>query len=124
MIDMHHEIANFKLLYLLQRQGHLATTGLVALKVVFVESVENLMVSEDTDTEVVIDETLVQCLVDGCKDIGATDFLQTLILLLAVGTDIDPIAFFTIVGKGLLQQIKVLVEKGLERDGACELDDW
>ena len=49
MIDMHHKIANLKLLDFFQRESHLATTGLVTLKVVLMETVEYLMVSEETD---------------------------------------------------------------------------
>ena len=63
MIDMHHEIANLKLLDLFESKGHLSTAGLVALEVVFVETVENLVVGEDTDFEVVVGEAVVEGLV-------------------------------------------------------------
>ena len=67
MIDMHHEIANLKLLDLFESKGHLSTAGLVALEVVFVETVENLVVGEDTDFEVVVGETVVEGFADGNK---------------------------------------------------------
>ena len=49
MIDMHHKVTNLKLLDFFQRESHLATTGLVTLKVILMETVEDLMVSEETD---------------------------------------------------------------------------
>ena len=60
VIDMHHKITNLKLLDLLKREGHLSTAGLVALKIVFVETVENLVVGEDADFEVVVGEAVVE----------------------------------------------------------------
>ena len=47
VVYMHHIIANLKLLYLLQRQCHLASMCLVALQVVFVEAVKDLVVGEE-----------------------------------------------------------------------------
>ena len=54
MIDVHHVVAHLKLLNLLQRQRHLAAAGLVALQVVFVETVENLVVCEEAEPEVMV----------------------------------------------------------------------
>ena len=60
MIDMHHIVANLKLLNLLQREGHLTTTGLVALQVVLMEAVEDLMISKDANAEVFVSEPLMK----------------------------------------------------------------
>ena len=64
MIDMHHKVANLELLDLLQRERHLTTTGLVALEVVFMETIEYLMVGKETDTQVVVSKTLVEGLIN------------------------------------------------------------
>ena len=68
---MYHKVANLKLLYLLQRQGHLARSSLVALQVVFVEAVEYLVVGQQTGTGIVVDESLVQRLIDGDEGLPA-----------------------------------------------------
>ena len=111
---------------LLEREGHLSTAGLVAAEVVLVETVEDLMVGEDADAEVAVDETLVECLVDGIEgDISRIGqyILQALVLLLAVGTDVYLVALRQIVSEGLLEQVKVLVEQRLHRDGKSQMDD-
>ena len=50
VVDVHHVVAHLKLLYLFQRQGHLAAACLVALQVVLVEAVENLVVGKQTQS--------------------------------------------------------------------------
>ena len=69
MIDMHHEIANLKLLDFLQREGHLATSGFVTLEVVFMETVENLVVGKDADAEVVVGKAFVKGLFHWREDL-------------------------------------------------------
>ena len=64
MIDMHHEVADLELLDLLQRESHLTTTGLIALQVVLMETVEDLVVGKDTDMQVVVRKPLVERLID------------------------------------------------------------
>ena len=44
------------------------------------------------------------------------DLLQALVLLLAVGTDIDGIAAKLIVPEGLFQKVEILMEERLRRD--------
>ena len=60
MIDMHHEVANLKLLDFLQRKCHLTTTGFVALEVILMETVEYLVVGEDADAQVIVGKALVE----------------------------------------------------------------
>ena len=64
MIDMYHEVANLKLLDLLQREGHLTTAGLVALEVILMETVENLVVGEEADAQIVVGKTLMEGILD------------------------------------------------------------
>ena len=116
VIDVHHVVAHLKLLNLLQRQRHLAAAGLVALQVVFVETVEDLVVGEEAEPEVVVDETLVQRLVDALKAEAALlceDVLQSFYLLRAVGQHEELVAFQEVVLQSLRQQVEVLVEQGL-----------
>ena len=67
MIDMHHIVANLELLNLLEREGHLTTTGLVALQVVLMEAVEDLMISKDANTEVFVDEAFMKRAINARK---------------------------------------------------------
>ena len=125
MIDMDHEVADFELLDLLQRERHLTTAGLVALQVVLMETVEDLMIGEETDAQVVVGKTLMERLVNWRKShIGDSprceNFLQTFVLLLAVGEDIDLIALQEIIFEGFRQQVEVLVKEGLDGDVEVE----
>ena len=67
MIDMHHIVANLELLNLLEREGHLTTTGLVALQIVLMEAVEDLMISKDANTEVFVSKTLMKRAINARK---------------------------------------------------------
>ena len=67
MVYMNHIVANLKLLYLLERQSHFSTTGLIALQVVLMETVEYLVVGKEAHSQVVVDKTFVQCFVNGGK---------------------------------------------------------
>ena len=116
---MHHEVANLKLLDLLQCQSHLATAGLVALEIVFMETVEDLVVGKHADTQVVVGKTLVESLLNGSEGyfrLFDKNIFQTLILLLTVCTDIYLVALQQIVLKGLYEQVEVLMEERLHGD--------
>ena len=65
MVDVNHVVAHLKLLYLLERQSHLAATGLVGAEAVFVEAVEYLVVGEEAHPQAVVGKPLVQGAVDG-----------------------------------------------------------
>ena len=131
MIHVYHVVANFKLLYLLQRQRHLSATGLVALQVVLMETVKYLMVGKEAHLQVVVDKTLVQCLIYRCKTylcmltlvFGTLckDILQALVLLGTVGQYIHLVALVQIVVESLKQHLKVLMEQRL--NGDIESDD-
>ena len=120
MIHMHHIVAYLELLDLLQRECHLTTAGLVALEVVFMETVEDLMIGEETDAEIIVSKSFVKSLIDRRKDNILShfgkDILQTLVLFLAVGEDIDLIALQQIILKGLGEQVEILMEERLHRD--------
>ena len=68
MIDMYHIVANLKLLNLLQRQGHLTTSGLVGTQVVLMEAVEYLVVGKYAELLVVVGKTFVEGLFDRIED--------------------------------------------------------
>ena len=126
VVYVNHVVANLKLLYLFQRQSHLASSGLVALQVVLVETVEDLMVGEATHAQVMVYEALVQRAVDafeGKSRFFGKDVFQSLNLLLAVGQHIELVPLQKIVLQSYCQQVEVLVEerlgRGIEPDGHC-----
>ena len=84
------------------------------------ETVEDLMIGKETDTEIIVSKAFVKCLFDGCEDDILShfgkDILQTLVLLLTVGKDIDLIALQQIVLERLGEQVEVLMEEGLHGD--------
>ena len=120
VIHMYHIVTNLKLLDLLQRECHLTTTGLITLQVVLMETVEDLMIGEETDTEIIVGKAFVKCLFDGCEDDILShfgkDILQTLVLFLTIGEDVDLIPLQQIVLKGLGKQVKILMEERLHRN--------
>ena len=126
MIHMHHKVANLKLLDLLQREGHLTTTGLIALEVVLMETVEDLVVGKDADTQIVVCKALVEGILDwseGYFCLFGKNILQALILFLTVRTDIDLIALQQIVLEGLREQLEVLMEQRLDGDVEMKSDE-
>ena len=68
VVGMYHVVTWGELVQLLQRQGYLATTGFVALEVVLVETVEELVVREDTEAERIVGEAFVQGFLHGGED--------------------------------------------------------
>ena len=112
VVDVHHVVANLELLYLLQRQRHLAATCLVRTQVVFVETVKHLVVGEDAEVLVVVDKTCVEGSFDRLE--ASTQYLiQTGELLGTVSQDEEAIAVGQALRQRLLQKVKVLVELGL-----------
>ena len=64
VVDMHDIVAGLDLLELLEAEGEFAATRPVALEVVFMETVEDLMVGEKADALPVVDESLMDGVVD------------------------------------------------------------
>ena len=126
MVYMNHIVANLKLLYLLECQSHFTATGLVALKVVLMESVEYLMIGKEAHFQVVVDETFVQCFVNGgktddalfslCLSTLGENIFQTFVLLGAISKDIKLIALLQIGIERLEQQLEILMKEWLYRD--------
>ena len=67
MVDMHYIVAHLDLAEFFQRQGEFARAGAVALQSIFVESVEDLVISEDAYLGLVVDEAFVKGAVDCVK---------------------------------------------------------
>ena len=61
VVNMNDVVSDGKLLQFLKRECHLTLTCFVALKVVFMEAVEYLMVGEQTEVEGVVDESCMNC---------------------------------------------------------------
>ena len=125
-VDVHHEVAGFHLLQFLHGERHLSHAGGIRLEVVLMETVEYLVVGEETSLQVVVDEPLVECAVDRlerqggrCEDIvggRVEDILQPLYLFLAVGQDIESIPLGKMVLQRLREQRQVLMEQRLRCD--------
>ena len=65
MVNVYHIVAHLKLAYLLQCECHLSAARLVALEVVFMETVEYLVVCKEAHLHVVVGKSLVQGFLDG-----------------------------------------------------------
>ena len=118
VVDVYHVVANLELLYLLQRQCHLAATSLVGAQIVLMEPVEDLVVSEDTQLQVMIYETCMKGTFDSIerhRTLFGKDVTQAFQLLGAVCQDAESIAVSQTLLQRLLQQIEILVELRLWR---------
>ena len=131
VVDMHNVVANLKLTDFLERESHLASARLLALKVIFVETVKYLMVGKEALTGSMVDKTTV----DGTVDRLETDFarsvfwdlrpivgvylrkniLKTSYLLIAIGKDVYPIAFADKASQLIAKKVEILMEKRLLR---------
>ena len=60
MVYMYHIVSRFKLIKFLQRKRNFSAACLVAAEIVFVETVEYLMVSEYTQTHCMIHEAFMK----------------------------------------------------------------
>ena len=60
VVDMYHIIARFKHIQFLERQCHFSTTCLITAKVVFMKTVEYLMVREHTDPQRMVHKPFMQ----------------------------------------------------------------
>ena len=92
-IHMHDIVARLHLLQFLQGKRHLSRTGSIASQTVLMEAVEYLMIGEQTDLLVIVNKSLMECLVHRHEGNGllrhtVEDLAQTLLLLGAVGQDI------------------------------------
>ena len=126
-IHMNNEVTGLHLLEFLHGERHFSGTRTVALEVVFVETVENLMVGEATQLERIVGKPFVKRFVHRLEanvfggraiHIGK-DVAQALRLLFAVGQDVERVAMTQIIVEGGHQQIEILMEKWLGRDVKC-----
>ena len=119
VVDMDHIIARLEHIQLLQRKSHLSAAGFVAAKVVFMETVENLMVGKDTAAQGMVNESLVQSMVYRFELDAVSPFLknilQTVGLLHTVRTNEQTVTPLQIVGQRAGDQIEILMENRLYR---------
>ena len=118
-IDMNNEVAGLHFLQFLHRQRHLAGTGAIATKGIFMEAIKYLMVGEEAELQIVVGKSLVKGLIYRLKldprmsvirACLVKDILQTLLLFLTVGENIEFVSSRDIVFQRLLQQLKILME--------------
>ena len=119
VVNVHDEVARLELHEFFERQGHLGVAGVVGAEVVFMETVEDLVVGEEGEAQGLVDKSLVQGFLHGLERIGIDffkDAFQAVGLLLAVGKNKDAAAREAQVAERFGQQFKVFVEEGLARD--------
>ena len=117
-------VAFLDLVEFLEREGEFARTCAVALEVVLVETVKYLVVGEDTQLQVVVNETLMQRPEYRLKgDIVATvlkDVVQAFNLLDTVAQDDKPVATGQEVGERLADEVEILVVNALWLAVQCQ----
>ena len=124
-VYVHHIVARLHLLQFLHGERHLSRPCGIRAQVVFVETVEDLMVGEAAHPSFVVGKSFVEGLVDRCEGNGwqlralpvvcREDVVEALYLFGAVGEHEHLVALQDIVVEGLAQQGEVLVEDGLRR---------
>ena len=124
VIDVNHVVAGFKLADFLEGERHFCVPGVVGTQIVFVETVEDLVIGVERGTDRRVAEAFVQSEVDGGEKCAlgllagglhqlAEDVTQPLLLFLAVGQDESALTVGEIFDKGVQNLLKVLVEQGL-----------
>src|SRR5690554_6564878 len=124
MIHMHHEITLLQLIEFLECECQLNRPCFVGLQAVLVKTVEDLMICKTTDLKCLIQESLMKCVVYGCKRNGIItvfeDVEKSLLLFLTVTENIKRVPLLHILMERITQQIKILVierlQCGLEPD--------
>ena len=119
MINMNNIVSRFKLIKFLQRKRHLSATCLVAAEIVFMETVEYLMVGEYTQTHCMIYETFMKSAIYRFKYYIISPLLeyilQSVCLFGAVGTYIYLIPSLDEIIQRRRNHIKILMENRLDR---------
>ena len=128
VVHMNDVVTRFKLHKLLQRESHLCIAGMIGLEIVFMESIEYLMVCQATDVQILIGKSLVKCTFHGLKAHPAMhlseDIGQALRLFRTVGQNVDGIAVGHILEKRGLQKVKLLMEEGLQMSVEVQHGRW
>ena len=126
-VYMNYKIAWLHLLKLFHCQGHFTSTSLFRAKTILMKTIEYLVVCKETSMQLMVNKAFVQRLSNRFKRnigsyrtagntwLGIKDFSQTLVLLLAIGQDVEFISLKKIVFKRLNQQIEILMEQWLGR---------
>ena len=132
-VYVHQIVARVELLQFLHGECHLAGTCAVGTETVLVEAVEYLGIGKEAHLQVVVGKALVERLVHWDEGDGlgmlllgtfGEDVLESLVLLLAVGEDVEPVACKDIVFERLRQQLEVLVEERLGRNVELHRGAW
>ena len=119
MIRMHHIVSRSELIQFFQGQCHFSRTGFITFQIIFMKTIKQLMVCEDTEPQCVIYKTFMNSTFYGSKINLITPILKnrfdTICLLHAVTADIKRIAFFQIILKRRSYQIEILMKDRLGR---------
>ena len=126
VVDMHDIVARLDGSELLKRHGELAGAGAVAAQTVFVETVENLMVSEYAPLCGMVDKAFVECGVDRTERNIVTTVgeygTQTLLLAVAVAEYVEFVAVGDKASERLRDKVEILMIESLRR--AVVVDRW
>ena len=119
MVNMYHIVSRFKLIQLLKRKCNFSAACLVASEIVFMETVEYLMVGEYTQTHCMIYETFMKSAIYRFKYYIISPLLeyilQSVSLFGAVGTYIYLIPSLDEIIQRRRNHIKILMENRLDR---------
>ena len=117
VVGMHHVISGSKLIQLFQAQSHLAAAGFIAFQVVFVKTVEQLVVGKDAETQSIVGKALVQGTLNGGKgDVISPvfkDSADTVGLFQTVTAYIKGIVARQVVLEAFRHQVEILMEDRL-----------
>ena len=122
-VDMHDIVAGLHLAQLLHGESHLTRAGHITAEIIFMITVEDLMIGEETESQHVIGKTLMDGLVYRHKLnmlmlelLTGKDVQQTLLLFLTIGKDIQLISLQHIVLQCIGEQLEILMEERLWGD--------
>ena len=128
MVYMNDIVSRFKLIKFLKRKCNFTATCLVAAEIVFMETVEYLMVGEYTHTECMVHKTFVQSAVHRFEFYLVSPLLeyilQSVSLFGAVGTYIYLISTLDKIIQRRRHHIEILMENRLNRSLENEFRLW
>ena len=118
VIYVYHIITGFKLHEFLKRQREFSVSCAVTLKVIFVETVEDLMIGKKGNAQRFVNKSFVKRMQNGRKGKRfphvLKDGAQTLRLFLAIGKNVEVVTICFELSERGAEEVEILVEQGLE----------
>ena len=124
MIGMYHIITGGELIQLFQRKGDLSRTGFITLQIIFMETVEQLVIGKQTKFQGIVCKPFMQSPLHSRKLNPVSPILKngfdTIRLFRTVTTDIKCISPVQILFERLRHQIEILMKNRLCRSMKCQ----